>query len=240
MTDPQPVAGSADGPAASLPPWQRLLVVVAHPDDESFGLGALIDAFVAQGAVVDVLCFTQGEASTLGASADLASIRAAELQQAAEVLGVRQALLRDHPDGGLSTVPAKGLDRDVINSARAMQAEGLLVFDPAGITGHPDHIAATASAVRSAQTLGLPVLAWTLEDHVARQLRDETGAPFTVSDPDSALIRIQVDRRVQRAAIVCHATQATPGSVLWRRLDLQGDTEAVRRLPLDQPSEDQG
>ena len=57
----------------------RLLHVHAHPDDESFGLGAVIDGFIQAGAEVEVLCFTQGEASTLGAAPDLALTRAEEL-----------------------------------------------------------------------------------------------------------------------------------------------------------------
>ncbi len=44
-----------------------MLAVIAHPDDESFGLGAVIDALITAGAIVDVLCLTRGEASTLGA-----------------------------------------------------------------------------------------------------------------------------------------------------------------------------
>ena len=58
--------------ASQLPAWHRVLVVVAHPDDESFGLGAVIDAFVAAGASVWVHCLTAGEASTLGAEAAVA------------------------------------------------------------------------------------------------------------------------------------------------------------------------
>jgi N-acetylglucosamine malate deacetylase 2 len=37
---------------------------------------------------------------------------------------------------------------------------------------------ATAAAIRAADTLGLPVLGWTVPDTVAEQLRDEHGAPF--------------------------------------------------------------
>jgi hypothetical protein len=53
------------GSAGVLPVWTSVLVVVAHPDDESFGLGAILDAFTAAGATVEVLCLTHGEASTL-------------------------------------------------------------------------------------------------------------------------------------------------------------------------------
>ena len=47
------------------PPWRSVLAVVAHPDDESFGLGAVLAGFVDAGAAVAVLCFTHGESSTL-------------------------------------------------------------------------------------------------------------------------------------------------------------------------------
>ena len=89
-----------------LPAWASVLAVVAHPDDESFGLGAILDAFARAGAGVEVLCLTHGEASTLhGAPGDLASLRGAELAAAADVLGVTRAMLKDHADGALSDLP---------------------------------------------------------------------------------------------------------------------------------------
>ena len=45
-----------------LPAWAAVLAVVAHPDDESFGLGAIIDRMTSGGAAVHVLCFTRGSA----------------------------------------------------------------------------------------------------------------------------------------------------------------------------------
>ncbi len=214
----------------ALPEWRHVLAVVAHPDDESFGLGAVLDAFIRDGATVDVLCFTQGEASTLGEAPDLATTRAHELAAAARVLGARSALLRAHPDGMLADVDPTVLDDDVVAVARAAGADGLLVFDETGITGHPDHVAATRSAIRAAEQLGMPVLGWTLDADVAERLRAETGAPFVGRAPDEIHVQIGVQRERQRAAIACHASQAVPTSVLWRRLELQGDAESLRRL----------
>ena len=57
------------------PHAENVLVVIAHPDDESFGLGAIIDAFIGQGSVAKVLCLTRGEASTLGAHPELSAQR---------------------------------------------------------------------------------------------------------------------------------------------------------------------
>ena len=56
-----------------LRPWTSVLAGVAHPDDESYGLGAILDAFARAGAGVELLCVTNGGASTLhGPPGDLA------------------------------------------------------------------------------------------------------------------------------------------------------------------------
>src|SRR5450759_2865211 len=79
--------------ADALPAWTSVLAVVAHPDDESFGLGALLDAFARSGAGVEVLCLTHGEASTLhGAPGDLASLRGTELAAASPTVATQVAV----------------------------------------------------------------------------------------------------------------------------------------------------
>ncbi len=214
-----------------LPGWGTVLVVVAHPDDESFGLGAVIDAFVAGGAQVDVLCLTHGEASTLGDDLDdLAAVRAAELRAAADVLGIRRVTLLAHPDGGLDAVPAGVLESDVAEAVAVSGPDGLLVFDSNGVTSHPDHRRATAAAVTVAAPAGLDVLAWTLPETVAQALRAESGAPFAGRPSTQIDLTIAVTRERQSEAVACHPSQAVPGSVLWRRLELLGDVEHLRWL----------
>lgn len=79
--------------------WRDVLAVVAHPDDESFGLGALLASFVATGSRVSVLCLTHGEASTLhGVEGDLAEVRARELVDAAAALGIARVAMAAFPD----------------------------------------------------------------------------------------------------------------------------------------------
>ena len=74
--------GRASWPGRFLPGWATVLVVVAHPDDESFGLGAIISHMAAAGAAAHILCYTHGEASTLNENrADLDTEREAELRQ---------------------------------------------------------------------------------------------------------------------------------------------------------------
>lgn len=219
---------------SELPAWRRVLTVVAHPDDESFGLGAIIDTFTQKGTTVDVLCFTQGEASTLGASPGLAAIRAKELDAAAREIGAASTVLLDLPDGGLADHDADDLRMRVESLAREYGVDALLTFDLTGIMGHPDHVAASQAALDAAGELNVPVLAWSLSGEVVQTLRAETGAPFATSQ-DRGDIVLQVERGAQRRAIDHHASQAVPGSVLWRRLELQGDEEHLiwLRKPTD-------
>lgn len=214
-----------------LPQWTSVLAVVAHPDDESFGLGAILSAFARAGAQVELLCLTHGEASTLrGVPDDLHSVRAAELDAAAEALGVTRTTLLDYPDGALSEVKRMALEAVVVGAAETAQADGLLVFDATGVTGHPDHAVATAAALLAAETMNLPVLGWTLPHDVAERLNQELGAAFAGRPDDEIDLRMRVDRDRQHVAIRAHASQAVPGSVLWRRLELLGDTECLRWL----------
>jgi len=215
----------------ALPAWSSVLAVVAHPDDESFGLGAILDAFNRGAARSAVLCLTHGEASTVhGVTGHLAAVRGQEFAAAARTLGVADIALRDYPDGGLAQVCRSRLAGEVIDAARAAHADGLLVFDPSGVTGHQDHATASAAALFAAAGLNLPVLGWTLPHSVAIQLNLEFGTGF-VGHPATAIdINLPVDRARQLAASAAHVSQAVPTSVLWRRLELLGDVEQLRWL----------
>ncbi|HQR27132.1 MAG TPA: PIG-L family deacetylase [Nocardioides sp.] len=223
--------GVAAPPSDRLPSWTAVLSVVAHPDDESFALGAVLDSFARSGARVAVLCLTRGEASTLhGVPGELDQVRSQELAAAAAVLGVAEVSLLGHPDGRLAGVDLDRLRGEVTAAARATGAQGLLVFDRTGVTGHPDHAHATLAALAAAEVLDLPVLGWTIPDTVAVRLRAEHGVVFDGHPRRSIDLVVDVDRTRQLEAVRCHASQALPGSVLWRRLELLGDREHLRWL----------
>lgn len=214
-----------------LPPWRSVLVVVAHPDDESFALGAILAGFAEAGTAVSVLCLTRGEASTLhGVEGDLLQLRERELAAAADILGVRHVQLLTYPDGRLADIDLDELAAHVSAAARHAEADGMLGFDLTGVTGHPDHAHATAAAVRAAEDLDVPVLGWTLPQAVADQLREEDGAPFDGHPAGEIDLEVTVDRAVQLKAVACHGSQAVPGSVMWRRIELLGDHEHLRWL----------
>jgi N-acetylglucosamine malate deacetylase 2 len=228
---PCPPASHARVLSRLLPAWKRSLAVVAHPDDETFGLGAILSQMAGSGASVHILCFTHGEASTLNENrTDLHHQREHELRQATAALGAAGVALLDYPDGGVAAQPPSDLADRIIALAAWHQAEGLLTFDDTGVTGHPDHQAVTAATVLAGTALALPVLAWALPADVAGRLRAETGQPFAGQPPGNLDFQVPVDRARQREAAWLHASQISPAAVLWRRLELQGDTEHLRWL----------
>lgn len=223
---------AASAPVATdLPRWGSVLVVVAHPDDESFGLGGIVGAFTDTGTTVEVLCFTRGEASTLGNVSNLGLMRAEELAAAGAALGTTSTILLDRPDGHLGELVPEALLADVVAAIEHHRPDGILVFDPVGgVTGHEDHAAASRAALTAARQSGIPALGWALPTAVADALNGEYGAAFVGYPEDFLDIAIQVDRGRQQLAIAAHASQAVPGSVLWRRLELLGDHEFLRWL----------
>jgi len=210
---------------------KSLLAVCAHPDDESFGLGGIIIEFTRQRADVSVVCFTHGEASTLGhAPVELGEIRARELREASRVLGVRDVTLLSFADGELAARSLPELTGAVLHAANRARPDVLLVFDEGGITGHPDHQRATEAALAAAQELDVPVLAWMLPLHVTRSLNREFGTSFAGRSLEEADFAVLIDRGRQRDAIERHESQASENPVLWRRLELQANTEWLRWL----------
>jgi LmbE family N-acetylglucosaminyl deacetylase len=218
-------------------PMGPVLAVCAHPDDESFGLGAVLARFVDEGADVAVLCFTRGEASTLGTlgtpGTALGDLRRAELRDAAAELGVGRVELCDHPDGSLVHEPLDRLAGEVAAMADEVGADLLVVFDEGGITGHPDHCRATEAALAGA--LERPVLAWAVPRRVADTLNAELGTAFVGRADEEIDVRLGVDRARQYRAIACHASQCDDNALLARRLALLGDTESLRWLRRPSP-----
>ena len=222
--------------SVGVPPvWTSVLAVMAHPDDGSFGLGAILDAFVFAGARIELLCLTHGQAWALqGAPGDLAALRGAELASAADVLGPTRAEMQDHPDGALSEVGQGVLVAEVVAAADSCFPDGLLVLDTAGDTaglgGRLDHVAATSAGLDAAETLNLPVLGWSLSETVAARLRQEFGASLTAGRGEEVDLRVTLERARQRLASHGLQSRALPGSARWRRLELLADTESLRWL----------
>ena len=121
---------------------KTLLVVLAHPDDESFSIGGTLAKFVVEGKHVHLAVATRGEAGIPGKEeAETAVIREDELRRACAELGIQQLSFLGFVDGQLAGVrDDMGITR-ILTLMRQTQPDVVITFGPEGISGHPDHIA---------------------------------------------------------------------------------------------------
>jgi LmbE family N-acetylglucosaminyl deacetylase len=127
----------------------RLQVVVAHPDDETFGCGSVLLHAAAAGATTGVVCATRGEAGDgSGAGPPLGAVREKELREAATVLGVGQIDLLEFGDSGMSgpagldTLVGAPFGRVLAHVTAAVAAFGRTCWSPST----PGTVTATTSA----------------------------------------------------------------------------------------------
>jgi N-acetyl-1-D-myo-inositol-2-amino-2-deoxy-alpha-D-glucopyranoside deacetylase len=208
--------GSADG-------GRRLLLVHAHPDDESIGTGATMARYAAEGARVTLVTCTLGELGEIippslahlaeGDGARLGEYRIGELAAACAELGVTDHRFLGGPgrwrDSGMMGTAGNDDPRcfwraDVDQAAHALLAvvrevrpQVLVTYDANGFYGHPDHIQAHRVAWRAFEQAGGYGL---------------TGFYATVA-PDSARVTTEIDGTAyfgrKMAAMRAHATQIT-------------------------------
>lgn len=127
---------------------RRVLVVVAHPDDEVLGMGGTIALHTAVGETVRVLCLTEGSSAQYS-DADRRHQKADEAQRAARVLGVDRFLHLDLADMRLDTVPQLELNRIMEEHMREFAPEVVYTVHPDVNTDHQAVFRAVAVATRS-------------------------------------------------------------------------------------------
>lgn len=127
----------------------RLLLVVAHPDDECFAFGGALALAAEQGVEVTVICLTDGQAAanrgTAVSGADLGRMRAAEFTASCQVLGVAQSELWDYQDAQLEFADFSAVAERLVRKMRELKPHVVLTFSSDGaVNTHPDHTMVSA------------------------------------------------------------------------------------------------
>ena len=146
---------------------RKILVVVAHPDDETFGMGGTLAFYAHQGAEIHVICTTRGEAGEVAEEflegfSSIGELREYELLCAANVLKLRKVHILNYRDSGMRgsednyypeafiNAPPEKIAEEIALLIRKIQPDVMLTFDPIGGYMHPDHVAvhqATLAAI---------------------------------------------------------------------------------------------
>ena len=136
---------------------KRILSVLAHPDDEAFGMGGTLALYAMRGVEVYLACATLGEAGDippdfLQSHSSSAALRESELDCSANVLALKQVFKLGFRDSGMEGSPdnhhpdalvARPMEEVVERIAavmRQVRPQVVLTFDPVGGYFHPDHI----------------------------------------------------------------------------------------------------
>ncbi len=119
-----------------------ILLVFAHPDDETSSVGGTTAKYTERGVSVDLICATRGEKGTrldVPPEVDTATARERGLRAAADITGIRSIYLLGYMDGDLEKVDTSEIANRIVNIMREVQPEVVITFGPDGISGHPDH-----------------------------------------------------------------------------------------------------
>mgnify|MGYP001355643973 CR=1 FL=1 len=134
-----------------------LLTVMAHPDDESFGMGGTLAYYARRGVDCYLICATRGEAGLVDEAemigfGSIGEKREIELRCAAGKLGLKKVIFLDYRDSGmlgsidnenenaLIRQPNDKVAGEIANHIRQIQPDVVVTFDPIGGYHHPDHI----------------------------------------------------------------------------------------------------
>lgn len=127
------------------------MAVLAHPDDESLGVGGTLAKYASEGIDVFLLTATRGDGGRFrGHRLDdpqhpgplaLAEIREGELRAAASTLGVREVSILDYRDQQLDRADSREAVATIAGHLRRVRPDVVVTFGPDGAYGHPDHIA---------------------------------------------------------------------------------------------------
>lgn len=158
----------------SLPPLpmdgvERVLCVVAHPDDMEYGASAAVAAWTAVGVEVTYLLLTRGEAGMAEPPEVVGPLRETEQRRACAAVGVTDLRYLDHPDGMLEA--NLSLRRDIARVIRQVRPQLVLTgnFDVEayGSLNQPDHREGGLAAADAVRDAGNP---W-----IFRELREDEG-----------------------------------------------------------------
>src|SRR5262245_27346558 len=124
----------------------RLMAVLAHPDDESLGVGGTLAKYASEGVEVFLATATRGDSGRYRGlrsddpqhpgPASLANIREAELRAAASALGLSEVTLLDFRDQYLDRAHPSEAIAAIVQHIRRVHPQVVVTFGPEGAYGH--------------------------------------------------------------------------------------------------------
>lgn len=196
---------------------KKLLIIVAHPDDESYTAAGTIYKNHLAGGYSVLICATLGEKGKSHlpkavSDAKLKAIRRRELAAACRFLHIEKLFTLGLPDGRVGDHQNK-LGARCIKIATRTRPDAVLSFGRDGITGHLDHVAAGRAARAVARKLALPFFSFSLPPRAQKDAmtwlsgKRKNGRylqKVTYSKPN---LTIKINGKVKKRALAFHRSQ---------------------------------
>jgi LmbE family N-acetylglucosaminyl deacetylase len=136
---------------------KTVLVIFAHPDDESHGPAGTLAKYAREGIQVHYLCATRGEGGIVDSNllrndSSIAGLRTAEVKQAAMELGLSSVNFLGYRDSGMEgsadnhhpdslyQAPLDEVAARIVTFIQRLRPDAIITHDQYGWYGHPDHI----------------------------------------------------------------------------------------------------
>ncbi len=204
----------------------RLLIVTAHPDDESFlAAGTMWKNSEAHGKNY-VFCATLGERGKAHfkkpvTKTALKRIRKRELMLVSKKLGVARVKIGNLPDGEVSQSKYKIIFRKkLLAYIESVKPDLILGFGRDGISGHRDHIAAGEIAEKASKKFRIPYLAFCMSPMLQKyqhhlQNRRKHGVYKNTPPLETPDIVIRIDKEHKLNTLCLHKSQHDNGNPFW-------------------------
>lgn len=198
------------GAAALAARRHRVVVLAAHPDDETLAAAGLVHDLAAAGCEVEVVMATDGESShprsTVWPPDRLATVRRVEARTAVDAIAPTARLTHlGLTDGGLSAE-----EPELVAALEGRCDDSTLMLAPFTHDGHPDHDAAGRAAVTVAERRGAALLfylgwRWHWEIPASSEL---PWSRMVLAEPSCAALNA---RRVALSAYPSQSASLGPG-----------------------------
>ncbi|MEM6915393.1 MAG: PIG-L family deacetylase [Verrucomicrobiota bacterium] len=187
---------------------QKAVLIVAHPDDETFCSGLLCE-LVEKGVTVDLVCLTRGEGGPTGewSREELGRVREEEMKAACDKLGICSLTFLDYVDpvgkehrSFAPDVSAKDLAAQI--KPFLQEVDLVISHGSSGEYWHPAHLLVYEAVKRSQRNGSWMTFLSAQENHPIPKL-------INVDDTTDLILDVSGHAKAREEALACHQSQAS-------------------------------
>gem|GEM_PF-673848 len=197
---------------------KKLLIVVAHPDDESFLAAGTIHANHIAGGENHIFCASLGERGfnylQSKTPIDIKKIRKSELLKVSKYLKINRLKVANFPDGSILS-HINEFEKNIKNFIQRSNPDYIISFGNDGYTGHKDHIVVGEVTKKLSDLFKIPFVRFCkpsatvcekIDDHLTAKRRNGVYAAECL-EKEKANIKIKIDPVVKLKALSMHESQ---------------------------------